>query len=224
MNASRVSDPSWSNHALTCCAPSSSAAPDHCKVAALEGAGRHHVLDRHVKRLVGPDRGKLFAPTPPVRHRRDDPALGSHHAGVARMNIHRQLGRGRGHVDRDPERLVGRNKFGMSGLGSLDIAGRCALVRARTPTGGQRPQMGGAPQKHVGQPVRLVAEAPATQHCRAPRARFQRRRLKGSGRVGAVLQELHWMCQAPGMEPGIHQSCPRGVVTYSGQRKWIGGG
>src|SRR5205823_6883956 len=41
---------------------------DDVEIAALEGAGGHHVVDRNAEALICTDRRVVFAPPPPIGH------------------------------------------------------------------------------------------------------------------------------------------------------------
>ncbi len=137
---------------------------DHIEIAAFEGAGRHHVVDRDAEPLVGADRPIILAAPP---HRGDDRAIGRHHAGIARIDLHRQFRRGLVPMDGHAETPIGVDEVLMLRLGDLDVARRRAQMLARQRARRKVLQMRGRAEQHVGQHIRLVAKAPARELPRA---------------------------------------------------------
>jgi surface antigen len=56
---------------------------DDVEIAALESARGDHVVDWNAELLVSANGSVVLAATPPVRHCRDDRAVGRHDAGIA---------------------------------------------------------------------------------------------------------------------------------------------
>ena len=188
MKAMRVSQPSFSNQSCdlagafllragAAAADQHHAVLDDVEVAALEGACRDHVVDRNAELLIGADGRIVLAAPPPVGHGGDDGAIGRHDAGIAGIDLHRQFRRRLVPVDVDAEMLVGGDQVLVLRLGDLDVAGRLAQMFARQRTGRQMTQEIRRAEKHVGQHVGLVGEAP------------RRQRLGAAGRVAALERE-----------------------------------
>ena len=115
---------------------------DDIEIAAFEGAGGDHVVDRDAERLIGADRGIVLAAPPPLSHGCDDGAIGRHDRGITGIDLHRQFRRRLVPVDLHAKMLVGGSQFLMLGLGGLDVAGIVAQVLARERRGRQMLEIG----------------------------------------------------------------------------------
>ena len=150
---------------------------DDVEVAAFEGAGGHHVVDRDAELFVGADGRIVLAAPPPLRHGGDDRAIGGHDARIPGIDLHRQFRRRLVPVDLHPEVLVGSDEVLVLRLRRLDVAGRLAQMLARQGTRREMAQEGRRAEQHVGQRIGLVGKAPASQPRRA------------AGRVAALQRE-----------------------------------
>ena len=173
---------------------------DDVEIAALEGASCHHVVDRNAEALICADRRVIFAPAPPIGHGGNDGAIGRHDAGIARIDLHRQLRLGLMPMHPHAEMLVCCHQLLVLGLGRLDVARTLAQMFAGERAGRQVAQERGRAQKHIAQGIRLVAEAP-TLH-----------RLGTAGRVAPL--ERKWLAgfdaflQGHGSSPALRCSKP----------------
>src|ERR1017187_747600 len=136
---------------------------DDVEVAALEGTGRHHVVDRNTQVLVVADGGVVLAPPPPIGHRRDDGAERGHDARVAGIHLHRQFGLETRRVDAHAEVLVGRGQLPVLRLRHANIRRAFAQILARQRAGGDVAQVIRGGQQHIGQGIGFIAETPVLQ-------------------------------------------------------------